>query len=143
MNLVYKIKTIETEEELVQVLDMCYKILGEDLRDAENYTYEDWKNRLEDLSKLLLFATIDGVIASAVLGRAENQESLIIGFTACEKEYRNQGITKALIEQIEYNARVMGYKYITLGSDADTFYEKCGYNCITEIQGQKIYQKLL
>ena len=30
-----------------------------------------------------------------------------------------------------------GFKYITLGSEADNFYEKCGYKVIFQIRDQK------
>lgn len=141
----YEIYTIENEKELNIVLNMCYKILGEHLRDTENYRYEDWKNRLESQSNLLLFATVEGVVVSAVLGREENKESLIVGFVACETKYRKQGITKAVMDRFISNAKIMNYKYITLGaaSDANVFYEKCGYHCINKMHGQNIYQKLL
>lgn len=33
------------------------------------------------------------------------------------------------------------YQYITLGSQEDSFYEKCGYNAIFQIEGQNVYQK--
>ncbi|MBQ3497757.1 MAG: hypothetical protein IJA87_01375 [Clostridia bacterium] len=42
----------------------------------------------------------------------------------------------------EEKARELGYKYITLGSKEDAFYEKCGYKLIFEINGQNIYQKV-
>lgn len=46
-------------------------------------------------------------------------------------------------ETFEEKARELGYKYITLGSKEDAFYEKCGYKTIFEINGQNIYQKVL
>ncbi len=32
-----------------------------------------------------------------------------------------------------------GFRYITLGSEEDVFYEKCGFHVIDEMHGQKIY----
>lgn len=78
-----------------------------------------------------------------MLGRAENQDSLVIGFVACEEAYRRQGITKKLMDYFEESAKAMGFKYITLGSHADAFYEKCGYNLIFQIDNRNIYQKII
>lgn len=40
-------------------------------------------------------------------------------------------------------ARQKGFGYITLDSEADKFYEECGYTPIFEIHGQTIYQLML
>lgn len=137
----YEIKEIKTERELRDVLEICYRILGKD--DSEFYCYAAWERRLRDGLQPLVYAVKDGKILSCVLGRAENKESLVIGFVACEEEFRGRGITKALMGYFEKRARQMGYKYITLGSKADGFYDSCGYKVIFEINGQNIYQKLL
>ncbi len=134
-------KEIKTEQELTAVLEMCYRILGND--NAELYGYEAWSRRLRDGNQPLLYACNNEKVVSAVLGRAENKDSLVIGFVACDEDYRRQGITKKLMELFEEKAREMQYKYITLGSKEDAFYEKCGYKTIFEINGQNIYQKVL
>jgi len=134
-------KEIATEEELKVVLEMCYRILGND--NAELYGYEAWSRRLRDGNQPLLYACNNEKVVSAVLGRAENKDSLVIGFVACDENYRRQGITKKLMELFEEKARELGYKYITLGSKEDAFYEKCGYKTIFEINSQNIYQKVL
>lgn len=54
-----------------------------------------------------------------------------------------QGITGRLMDRFEEEAIRAGFRYITLGSDADGFYEKCGYRKIYETERQNIYQKLL
>ncbi|HQM96379.1 MAG TPA: GNAT family N-acetyltransferase [Clostridia bacterium] len=140
-----EISAIKDEMTLRSVLDMCYRILGEHTRNIENYRYEDWKARINGYSEILLYAHDDNKIISAVLGRKENDDSIIIGFTACEEDYRKIGITKCIMKLFEINAKNLGFKYITLGSDqeAELFYEKCGYHMINELHGQKIYQKLL
>ncbi len=134
-------KEIATEEELKVVLEMCYRILGND--NAELYGYKAWSRRLRDGNQPLLYACNNEKVVSAVLGRAENKDSLVIGFVACDENYRRQGITKKLMKLFEEKARELGYKYITLGSKEDAFYEKCGYKTIFEINGQNIYQKIL
>ena len=134
------IKEIRTEQELADVLELCYRILGED--HSEMYGYEAWRKRLAN-GDPMVYGEKEGKILSAVLGREESEESLVIGFVACEEEYRRQGITKALMSYFEEIARKKKYKYITLGSQEDAFYEKCGYKVIFQIHGQNIYQKLL
>lgn len=134
-------KEIKTEYELKRVLEMCYRILGND--NAELYGYEAWLGRLRDGLQPLMYAYDGDRIVSAILGRSENKDSLVIGFVACDEDYHRQGITKKLMELFEEKARELGYKYITLGSKEDAFYEKCGYKIIFEINGQNIYQKIL
>lgn len=142
----YSISFVKTEPQLKQVLDFCYGILGQHLRGISPYRYEDWKERIERDSKLLVYAHEDGNVVSAVLGRRENAESLVCGFVACEIGHRRQGITKKLMDIMdifEAEAVQAGFRYITLGSEEDGFYEKCGFHMIDEMHGQKIYQKLL
>lgn len=134
-------KEIKTDQELKAVLEMCYRILGND--NAELYGYEAWSRRLRDGRQPLLYACNNEKVVSAVLGRAENKDSLVIGFVACDENHRRQGITKKLMELFEEKARELGYIYITLGSKEDAFYEKCGYKTIFEINDQNIYQKIL
>lgn len=163
--MVYMIKFLcaETDEQLKAVLEFCYGILGQYLREVENYRYEDWQKRIEKYSPLLLYAVdaddeksgaasksavaaaSEAAVIAAVLGRPENSDSLVMGFAACDEKYRRQGITSELIRKFELNAAEMKFKYITLGADKDAegFYEKCGYNNIFEVHGQKIYQKIL
>lgn len=132
-------KQIQTEQELKDVLELCYSILGEG--NPELYGYPAWYGRFLNGLQPLVYAVKDEKIVSAVLGRAENKDSLIIGFVACHQDYRRQGITKELMGYFEELARKMNYKYITLGSKEDVFYEKCGYKVIFQVHGQNIYQK--
>jgi|BioPla2DNA2_1021312.scaffolds.fasta_scaffold127789_1 predicted N-acetyltransferase YhbS len=145
MNLDYKIKTINNADKLSLVLEFCYNILGQHLREIENYSYKEWEERIYYYPNLMLYAELNDQIISAVLGRAESKDSLIMGFTACDERFRKQGITKNLVSLLENNAKLSGFKYITLGADphAHGFYEKCGYQVINELHGQKIFQKIL
>lgn len=137
------IKEIETEDELRKVLELCYDILGEQYSHSELYGYDAWHKRLIDGLQPLVYAVKDEKIVSAVLGRAENRDSLVIGFAACRESYRKQGITKELVFYFEDLARKKGFKYITLGSKENAFYEKCGYKVIFQVHGQDIFQKVL
>lgn len=134
-------KEIETEQELKNVLELCYNILGPD--NTELYGYDAWYQRFLEGSSPLVYALKENKIVSAVLGRAENKESLVIGFVACHENYRRQGITKELLGYFEELARKKRFKYITLGSKEDAFYEKCGYKVIFQVHDQNIYQKIL
>ncbi len=134
-------KEVETEQELKKVLEMCYDILGAD--NSELYGYDAWHKRFVDGSQPLVYAMKDEEIVSAILGRAENKDSLVIGFVACRDDYRRQGITKGLLSYFEDLARKKGFKYITLGSKEDAFYEKCGYSVIFQVRDQSVFQKIL
>ncbi len=136
-----EIKEIKTEEELKRVLDLCYRVIENE--HPEIYGYNAWLSRLSDGKQPLLYAECNGKVVSAVLGRYESDDSLIIGMVACDEEYRNHGITKKLIERFEARAKEMGFKYITLGSKEDAFYEKCGYKRIPIDSDQSVYQKQL
>ncbi len=136
-----KMKEIETEQELREVLELCYDILGTE--NTELYGYDAWYKRFVEGSQPLVYALKDGKVVSAVLGRAENKDSLVIGFVACHESYRRQEITKELLSYFEDLARKQGFKYITLGSKEDAFYEKCGYKVIFQVHDQNIFQKIL
>jgi ribosomal protein S18 acetylase RimI-like enzyme len=135
------IKQIETASELWEALALCYRVLGE--RNDELYGPDAWARRFENGLQPLVIAVKEDRIVSAVLGRAENAESLVIGFVACDENYRRQGITSALMCYFEELARAMQFQYITLGSRQDAFYEKCGYRIKFRIHEQNIYQKRL
>lgn len=134
-------KEIETEQELKEVLELCYDILGTD--NTALYGPEAWHKRFTEGLQPLVYAMKDEEIVSAILGRAENKDSLVIGFAACRENYRRQGITKELLSYFEDLARQKGFKYITLGSKEDAFYEKCGYKVIFQVHDQNIFQKIL
>lgn len=136
-----KLKKVETEQELNAVLNLCYSILGE--VDSGLYGYDAWHERFLNGNQPLVYAVKDDKIVSAVLGRAENPENITIGFAACHEDYRRQGITRKLMNYFDKLAKEQGYKYATLGSKEDLFYESCGYHKIFEIHGQSIYQKEL
>ena len=137
----FTIKQIDNETSLRSVLEMCWEILGQPNTDI--YSEQAWRERLSD-NCLLIYAEIGDKPAAAVVGRAENTESVVLGYCCCKEEYRGKGITSALLAALEDNAAENGYKYITLGSDGSAwgFYEKCGYSLINEIHGQRIYQKI-
>ncbi len=141
----YKIKCVDNKEKLKPVLDLCYSILGEHRREMNNYTYKAWEDRISKWSKVLLYAEADGKVISTVLGRPENDDSLVMGFVACDEKYRKKGITESLVYEFEKNARLLGFKYITLGASpsANGFYDKCGYSILDENIYQRIYKKIL
>jgi len=139
----FQVTTIDNEAELKPVLEFCYGILGQKYREYENYTYAAWQSRIAKHSSALLYAHIDGKIIAAVLGRPENDDSIVLGFAACHEYHRKQGVTSALVKQFEINSKALGFKYITLGAGKDVqgFYEKCGFCVIHETDEQKVYIK--
>ena len=87
-------KEIRSEQELKDVLELCLDILGRDV--PEIYGYDAWHERLLGGREPLVYAQAgDGRVVSAVLGREENKDSLVIGFVACHKDYRRQGLALA------------------------------------------------
>lgn len=110
----FTIKQIDNETSLRSVLEMCWDILGKPNTDI--YSEQAWRERLSD-NCLLMYAEIGDKPAAAVLGRAENTESVVLGYCCCKEEYRGKGITSALLAALEDNAAENGYEYITLGSD--------------------------
>lgn len=132
---------IQSEELLCRALDLCYPILGHENHPI--YCREAWMERLCGGNQPLVCAIVNGEVISAVLGRSESPESLILGFAACREDFRHRGITRRLITLFETLARDMGYRTITLGSRANGFYEKCGYRILRRTDEQTIYQKTL
>lgn len=53
-----EIREIQTEQELKQALDMCYRVLGN--HDSDLYSYEAWYKRWQDGSQPLVYAETDG-----------------------------------------------------------------------------------
>lgn len=136
-----ELQQITTEESLNKSLDLCYSLLGHE--DHETYRRSAWLKRFHSGNQPLVCATVNGEVVSAVLGRSESSESLILGFAACREDFRGRGITRRLMVLFETLARDMGYRTITLGSRADGFYEKCGYRILRRMDEQNIYQKTL
>jgi len=141
---VYQVSAIENGAQLKPVLEFCYDILGQKYREYENYTYGAWQGRIGEYSPALLYAHVDGEIIAAVLGRPED-DGMVMGFVACHKDYRRQGVTSTLVKQFETNSKALGFKRITLGAgkDAQGFYDKCGYCVIHETDEQRVYRKIL
>lgn len=138
----YRIKQITDEQTLKRVLDMCYSILG--THHEGLYSYKSWCSRL-DRPYLLLYAEWEGVPIAAVLGRAENADSVAVGFAACREEFRRRGITSALLKVFERQAAEYGYSRVTLTSynNAWKFYQSCGYYLLEDRLGRKTYQKII
>lgn len=133
------LKEIKTEEELKAVLELCYRILGNN--NEEIYGFDAWHSRLREGGHPMVYAVKDDRIVSAVLGRSEGNGNVIIGMVACHEDYRRQGITRKLMDYFEERAREMGFTRATLGSREDAFYESCGYKVIFHNGNQNVFQK--
>lgn len=142
--LIHTVKTVETVEELKEVLAMCYTMLPDGWSEDDVYGVEAWIKRMSERYLLVYAADEHGKPASAALGRAENADSVVLGFVFCRADCRRQGLTRACVERLEENARAHGYRCITLGSSDEAwgFYEVCGYRQVNEMHGQRIYQKV-
>lgn len=114
-------RQILTEELLNKALDLCYPILGHE--DHPIYCREAWLERFRSGNQPLVCAIVNGEVISAVLGRSESPESLILGFAACREDYRRHGITRRLITLFETLALDMGYR-ILRRTDEQTIYQK-------------------
>ena len=55
-----EIREIQTEQELHAVLELCYRILGED--NSETYGYDAWRRRLAN-GEPLVYGKKDGRVA--------------------------------------------------------------------------------
>ena len=128
-------KQIETEDELQKVLELCYRVLGE--WNNELYGYDAWRERWKDGLQPLVYAMKDGHVVSAVLGRAENKDSLIIGFVACHEQYRRQGITQRLMDYFETLAKEKGFRKV-----AEPFLYWCIYETLRD-QTPSLAQRIL
>ena len=133
------IKAIETVSELDSVLDLCYRVLGDD--NPELYGRDAWHKRFADGLQPMVCAQSNEKIISAVLGRRESAESLVIGFVACDENFRGQGITKKLMAYFEELATKMGYKYITLGSKEDVSTRSAATSAFSRFTGRAFIRK--
>lgn len=137
------IRAVQDKAEMQEAVTLCHRILRVS-GDDELYGYAAWEARL-DHRELMVAAWQDGRVVAAVLGRAENPDSVVMGMVACAEAYRGQGITARLVAKLEQHARKGGFRFITLGAaeEAHGFYERCGYRQIATIHDQRIYQKIL
>ena len=92
------IKQISNEKTLTSVLEMCWDILGKP--NTDTYSEQAWRERLSD-NCLLIYAEIGDKPVAAALGRAENPESVVLGYCCCKEEYRGRGITSALLAALD------------------------------------------
>ncbi len=137
------IRAVQDKAELQEAVALCHRILRV-AGDDELYGYAAWEARLNH-RELMVAAWQNNHVVAAVLGRAENPDSVVMGMVACTEECRGQGITARLVAKLEQHARESLFRYITLGAaeEAHGFYERCGYRQIATIHDQRIYQKIL
>lgn len=101
------VRAIQNNAELQEAVALCHRILRVDSND-ELYGCAAWEARLNH-RELMVAAWQEGHVVAAVLGRAENPDSVVMGMVACAEEYRGQGITARLIAQLEQHAREGGF----------------------------------
>jgi hypothetical protein len=80
-------KFVKTENQLKSVLNFGLSIFDTDECNALLATYPNWVKKLDSESYLMVYATIEGKIVSAVIGYSEapeKPESLILGLVCCD-----------------------------------------------------------
>ena len=112
-----------------------------DSPDIKKYI-ENWNQNKDDSA---IVASINNELIGAILGRKFEESKKAYGFVdqetpefsmAVKEQYRNQGIGRTLINQIETKFSEMGITKLSLSVDklnpATRLYERCGYQLYEE-----------
>jgi len=132
------IDNVKTIEELDAVLQLVFSIFPQVTDGTYKYSRDFWIDKLNELPELLLYAKDGDKVCGFVL--AWNDHGTITAATVgIDKEYRGQGIGKALMLELERRVKALGYHGIALGAGegAEGFYEKLGYKGSLLIQSEK------
>lgn len=132
------IDNVKTIEELDAVLQLVFSIFPQVTDGTYKYSRDFWIDKLNELPELLLCAKDGDKVCGFVL--AWNDHGTITAATVgIDKEYRGQGIGKALMLELERRVKALGYHGIALGAGegAEGFYEKLGYKGSLLIQSEK------
>jgi len=132
------IDNVKTIEELDAVLQLVFSIFPQVTDGTYKYSRDFWIDKLNELPELLLYAKDGDKVCGFVL--AWNDHGTITAVTVgIDKEYRGQGIGKALMLELERRVKALGYHGIALGAGegAEGFYEKLGYKGSLLIQSEK------
>ncbi len=86
----------------------------------------------------MLYATIDNKIIGFAFGRVDINDTITIGPVGVDSNYRNMGIAKEMVLEIEKNAITHNIYSIILGAveSAEGFYAKLDYKGSLLIQSQ-------
>lgn len=130
------IDNVKNADELIAVLDFVYSIFPQ-IKDGK-YSYDFWKQKLNELPELLLYAKDGDEICGSVFAWDDNG-GITIAHCCVGKAHRGKGIGKALMIEAENRIKALGYHSIALGSveGAEGFYEKLGYKGALLIQSEK------
>ena len=132
-----EIKCIKNDTELDHVLDFVQKTFSKInfIFPEELYNRDFYMNKIN--SNLLLYMVDDGKIVASIFGYEDNN-NITIGHICVDDNYRNKGIGKIMMDNIENRIRNLGYKLITLGSleSAEGFYENIGFKGSLLIQSE-------
>lgn len=131
----YIIKHATNEYELKSILSFAEKIFG----NHEIFNYQCWFSHMKVHPELLFYAESEGKVIGITPSYLENNGNITIGFVAVDKEYRKCGIAKALIAQVEKEAKKLDVHLLALGSveSAEGFYERIGFTGQLLIQSEK------
>jgi GNAT superfamily N-acetyltransferase len=135
-----KIECVGNSEELKKVLFFVKNIFSKIMDLPENiYTYDFWIKKVNEKSDLLLYAIDNNEIIASVFAWTTDGEGVTIGHFCVNSNYRNKGIGKEMMGEIEKRIKKSGGKLITLGAveAAEGFYKKMGYTGSLLIQIEK------
>jgi GNAT superfamily N-acetyltransferase len=135
-----KIECVCNSEELKKVLFFVKDIFSKIIDLPENiYTYDFWLKKVDEKSNLLLYAMDNNEIIASVFAWTADGDGVTIGHFCVNSDYRNKGIGKEMMDEIEKRIKKSGGKLITLGAveTAEGFYEKMGYTGSLLIQAEK------
>ena len=101
------------------------------------YNNDFYLEKVNDKSDLLLYAVENNEIVASIFAFEDNN-NITIGHVCVNENYRNKGIGKILMDEIENRIKRAGYKLITLGSveTAEGFYENMGYKGSLLVQSE-------
>lgn len=131
----YDIKSANNHDELYAILDFAERIFGK--HDEPDRTV--WEERMKAHPELIIYAEANGKMIGITPSFLEDNGNVTVGIVAVDKNYRKQGIAKALMLEVENHAKLLGVHLIALGSvdTAEGFYQKIGYTGQLLIQSKK------
>jgi GNAT superfamily N-acetyltransferase len=116
---------VQTLDQLLQVWAFVAPIL--DLPTGE-HTLTYYTEQVAKTSRILVFAECGGRICGCILASSKD-EHILVGPVAVAEDSRRSGIGRAMMQEIEKQAKEMGQTTLILGAleEAEPFYLSCGF----------------
>jgi len=131
---------VKNGEELDRVLEFVQNVLSGTIGFIElPHTRDFWMEMVGKKSDLLLYASDENKIIASAFAFIENNNNATMAHLCVDNNYRNKGIGKELMSEIESRIKNMGCTSIALGSleSAEGFYKKMGYSGSLLVQSEK------